>query len=49
MKSRNREPRHRFTRKYGLHIFIAIAVVAILAFVAFLMYALTSSNWRVRF
>jgi len=49
MKPRNREPRNRFTRKYGLHIFITIAVIAILAIVAFLMYALTSANWRVRF
>ena len=39
----------RFTRKYGVLIFVGLCLVAILALVGFLMYVLTSINWRARF
>jgi hypothetical protein len=39
----------RFTRKYGVLIFVAFCTVAALAVVGVLMYVLTSMNWRARY
>jgi uncharacterized membrane protein len=38
----------RFNHKHGVKVFIAFLVAGILALVAFLMYILTSPNWRPR-
>ena len=39
----------RFKRKYGTHVFVVLVVVVVVAVVAFLMYTLTSPNWRMRY
>jgi hypothetical protein len=38
----------RFNRKYGMSLFVGFLVVLIIAIVAFLMYALSSTKWRER-
>jgi len=40
--------RRRFFHKYGPLLFVALCVLAIMAFVGLLMYMLTSINWAVR-
>ena len=40
--------RHRFTRKYGMLIFLGIVFLGIVALVAGLMYVLSSPEWRAR-
>jgi hypothetical protein len=40
--------RHRHSRNYKSLLGMAFLVVLILAFVAFIMYALTSPDWRTR-
>ena len=39
----------RFTHKYGVWIFVGICAVVIVGLVIFLMYVLTSMNWRARY
>jgi hypothetical protein len=38
----------RFTRKYGALMFAGCVLITIIALVGFLMYVLTSPEWRVR-
>ena len=39
----------RFSRNYGVLIFVGLCVAAVVALVAFLTYMLTSMNWRMRY
>jgi hypothetical protein len=43
--SRGRKWR-RFNRRYGVYVFVAVVVLLVMAVVAFLVYTLTSMNWR---
>ena len=38
----------RFNRKYGVWVFVGLMIVAVVALVGFVTYALTSPNWRPR-
>jgi len=38
----------RFKRKYGVAFFISLLVIAAVTFVGFVMYVLTSPNFRIR-
>ena len=38
----------RFSHKYGLAFFVVCVIAVILALVAFLMFVLTSPDWRLR-
>ena len=36
----------RFNRKYGVWVFVGLMILAVVALVGFVTYALTSMNWR---
>jgi hypothetical protein len=40
--------RRRRSRKFGVYVFLACCLAGVLALVVFIMYYLTSMNWRLR-
>ena len=38
----------RFSHKYGVFVFVTFLVLVVVAVVGFVMYMLTSMNWRMR-